>query len=310
MFTVASHGGLTISQADAANNAIKLTRTDSPQSWGIGLGSNDFNISDLTHTGSPIYLYSRNASGGLGINVNSGGDLLSMARLDTGQRWIVHFAGNDFTIREGEDDVGPNNNNWFTITSGVTGRVNIGKASAGSVTDLSAKLGVEQHAETLAVLRLRGAASQSGPMLSMQDSAGAELAQFNSSGKLMVGTTTATGSGASDLVTKNTGAFRFIRAGVATSANYGIVSDAGDGMGLQVPTAASIFRFSFAGTSLFDLVRENAGAGLKFLSESSADHTAPSSNQCVLYTRDDGAGKTELVARFATGAVQVVAAEP
>ncbi len=41
-----------------------------------------------------------------------------------------------------------------------------------------------------------------------------------------------------------------------------------------------------------------------------ADPAAPSANQGTLYFRDNGAGKTELVVRFNTGAIQVIATEP
>jgi hypothetical protein len=40
-----------------------------------------------------------------------------------------------------------------------------------------------------------------------------------------------------------------------------------------------------------------------------SDPSAPAANTCILYTRDTG-GKTELVARFNTGAIQRVAIEP
>lgn len=40
------------------------------------------------------------------------------------------------------------------------------------------------------------------------------------------------------------------------------------------------------------------------------DPTAPSANKVRLYCRDNGAGKTQLVARFPTGAIQQVAIEP
>jgi hypothetical protein len=40
------------------------------------------------------------------------------------------------------------------------------------------------------------------------------------------------------------------------------------------------------------------------------DPTAPSANKGRLYIRDNGAGKTELVVRFPTGAVQVIKTEP
>lgn len=41
-----------------------------------------------------------------------------------------------------------------------------------------------------------------------------------------------------------------------------------------------------------------------------SDPTAPSANKSRLYTKDNGAGKTQLVVRFPTGAVQVIATEP
>ena len=41
-----------------------------------------------------------------------------------------------------------------------------------------------------------------------------------------------------------------------------------------------------------------------------ADPAAPSANKARLYSRDNGAGKTQLVVRFPTGAIQVLATEP
>lgn len=40
------------------------------------------------------------------------------------------------------------------------------------------------------------------------------------------------------------------------------------------------------------------------------DRSAPAGNTAVLYAKDNGAGKTQLVVRFNTGAVQVIATEP
>jgi hypothetical protein len=44
--------------------------------------------------------------------------------------------------------------------------------------------------------------------------------------------------------------------------------------------------------------------------EQSADITAPATNKAVIYAKDSGGGKTLVVVRFATGAVQTVATEP
>ena len=41
-----------------------------------------------------------------------------------------------------------------------------------------------------------------------------------------------------------------------------------------------------------------------------SDADAPAANGARLYARDNGAGKTQLVVRFATGAIQVIATEP
>lgn len=41
-----------------------------------------------------------------------------------------------------------------------------------------------------------------------------------------------------------------------------------------------------------------------------SDPSAPAANTGRLYFRDNGAGKTQLVCRFPTGAIQVVATEP
>jgi len=44
--------------------------------------------------------------------------------------------------------------------------------------------------------------------------------------------------------------------------------------------------------------------------QETSDPAAPGSNEVRLYAKDNGAGKTQLVARFATGAVQTIATEP
>jgi hypothetical protein len=46
------------------------------------------------------------------------------------------------------------------------------------------------------------------------------------------------------------------------------------------------------------------------LVELGADPAAPAANNGVVYLRDNGAGKTQLCVRFATGAVQVIATQP
>ncbi len=65
-----------------------------------------------------------------------------------------------------------------------------------------------------------------------------------------------------------------------------------------------------AGVGLLDLYNplSSTGAGIQ-LSER-ADPSAPAADKAILYVRDNGSGKTQIVARFHTGAVQVIATEP
>jgi len=51
-------------------------------------------------------------------------------------------------------------------------------------------------------------------------------------------------------------------------------------------------------------------AGGCLLKELTEDPDAPPTNCCIIYAKDNGAGKTGLYARFATGAVQQAAIEP
>lgn len=54
-----------------------------------------------------------------------------------------------------------------------------------------------------------------------------------------------------------------------------------------------------------------AGSNVKFIEMDEVSAPAnPAANKSRLYTRDDGAGKTQLVVQFPTGAVQVLATEP
>ncbi len=54
----------------------------------------------------------------------------------------------------------------------------------------------------------------------------------------------------------------------------------------------------------------DGGAGTYLQQDEIADPTAPAANTARIYTRDNGAGKTQYVARFPSGAVQVIATEP
>jgi hypothetical protein len=69
------------------------------------------------------------------------------------------------------------------------------------------------------------------------------------------------------------------------------------------------------GTNAVDAVIQRTAAGVlsvtgAFLFSEQSDASAPAANKAVLYCRDNGSGKTQIVARFPTGAVQVIATEP
>jgi hypothetical protein len=119
-----------------------------------------------------------------------------------------------------------------------------------------------------------------------------------------------TGAGDGDLVMANNKAIRFVNNAGTTSANFGISGGTGDDLLLAVPATTDTTTFQFAGSSLGWIRSENGGMGITFGAESSADHTAPSANRAVIYTKDNGAGKTQLAVRFNTGAVQILATEP
>lgn len=85
--------------------------------------------------------------------------------------------------------------------------------------------------------------------------------------------------------------------------------------GLALEAAAGTAQITAAGASPIVLKTTNvtrwtipSGGGL--LGPEMADPSAPAADNGILYFRDNGSGKTQLVARFPTGAVQVIATEP
>ena len=95
----------------------------------------------------------------------------------------------------------------------------------------------------------------------------------------------------------------------STSANFGIKGDTGNHLFYDVPTNAR-HTFADAGTPGIQFNESATGPGITLLAESSTDHGNPVANACVLYLTDNGSGKTQLKARFATGAAVVVATQP
>jgi hypothetical protein len=139
---------------------------------------------------------------------------------------------------------------------------------------------------------------------------GVARGRFTNDGIGLMGTTLATGANASDWVMKNTGAYRFVNAAGSSSAAFGIVGDANDNVTIAVPTAGDSINFGFSTNIRGWFQEQNSGGGLYFQGESSADHATLAANDAVLYTKDNGSGKTQLMVKFGTGAAQVIATEP
>ncbi len=118
-----------------------------------------------------------------------------------------------------------------------------------------------------------------------------------------------TGAGDGDLVMANSSFIRFINFAGTNSSNFGISGSISDHINSAVPNTTGVFNYLWAGTTKLLFLQANSGAGIRFVGESMSDHAAPGANNCVIYTTDTG-GKTQLMARFATGAVQQIAVEP
>lgn len=66
---------------------------------------------------------------------------------------------------------------------------------------------------------------------------------------------------------------------------------------------------SRSAAGVLGLTNGSTGGGTLEFTEIAAP-SAPAANKARLFTQDNGAGKTQLVVRFATGAIQVLATEP
>jgi hypothetical protein len=120
---------------------------------------------------------------------------------------------------------------------------------------------------------------------------------------------TTTGAAGGDTILANNTTHRWMNAAGSTSANFGIKGDTSDHIFYDVPTN-SRHTFAVAGTPMVQINTSATGPGLTLLAESSTDHGNPVANAAVLYLTDNGAGKTQLKVRFATGAAVVIATQP
>lgn len=136
---------------------------------------------------------------------------------------------------------------------------------------------------------------------------GVERARLSSTGILLQGTTQTTGASAGDHVLVNNTARRWVNAAGSTSADYGLLGNTSNNIEYGVPAATNLHIYTWAGAARLNLQSENSGAGVLFVGESSADHAAPAANNAVVYTTDSGGGKTQLMARFNSGVVNLLA---
>jgi hypothetical protein len=95
---------------------------------------------------------------------------------------------------------------------------------------------------------------------------------------------------------------------VGTATNSGVGFIVGGSPVWTVGTSGSNYAF-IPVTAGQGLGGDGNGLGYIYGKEMS-DPAAPATNQGVLYFRDNGSGKTELVVRFPTGAIQVIKTEP
>jgi len=89
-----------------------------------------------------------------------------------------------------------------------------------------------------------------------------------------------------------------------TGARFGVTLNAAAGGGMFVGDGSTVKgRYVAEGADLARIYN-----GLVIYEH--ADYAAPAANDGVIYVRDNGAGKTQFVVRFSTGAIQVLATEP
>jgi hypothetical protein len=141
-------------------------------------------------------------------------------------------------------------------------------------------------------------ASLSTDAFRVNNSAGSPLFQVNSGGAITAVTGTLTGN----LSQTNTNGNSILHSINATGTPATVLANWKQASGqtanvLEVRNTSDVIEFRIAPKGF-----------LEFLEQT--DPAAPASNRAVLYSRDNGSGKTQLCVRFPTGAVQVLATEP
>jgi len=96
---------------------------------------------------------------------------------------------------------------------------------------------------------------------------------------------------------------------------FGFNSDTTSGVTAAVnisDAGIAIGRFAVASSCALEIAAAGGGANKGYIkmAEIAADPGAPGANNCALYVKDNGGGKTQICAQFNTGAIQVIATEP
>ena len=133
-----------------------------------------------------------------------------------------------------------------------------------------------------------------------------ERMRMTGDGRFLIGTTTTAGSSSGDICLANNTNVNFLNA--AGTSGYGMRGDSSNNLSFSTRNSKFVFNDNASG-ALINLLFENSGGGIHIVDESSAAHTAPASG-VIIYAIDNGAGKTQLMAIFPTGAAQQLAIQP
>ena len=129
------------------------------------------------------------------------------------------------------------------------------------------------------------------------------------SGKLLMNTTVTTGTSIGDIMLQNAAMYRFLN-NAGTTPSGGLRTNTNDDIILSVVNAAKLAAVEFNGNARIAFREDQSGGGILFVGESAVDQAAPAANNAVLYTRDNGGGKTQLCVIFSSGAAQCIATQP
>ena len=122
-----------------------------------------------------------------------------------------------------------------------------------------------------------------------------------------------TGVSSGNVVFANSSGLQWVNNAGSSTANFYLLGTAGDSMAFGVPSDSGVFDYGIGTScpqgSCFRFIRSGSGAVLQFMNEASAPGS-PGANRASLYAADNGAGKTQLCAKFNTGSPVCFATEP